>query len=119
MMNDYNYKNLNIKSIIITSMKHNLRTICMTMLLAGFALSSWGQDRNNQDGVAKVNVNTSAYDFVPGQVLVKFKASSPVTVNQAKGQFQAVSASTVNTLLTDLVSRRWKNCSLTKLQAEH
>jgi hypothetical protein len=73
----------------------------MTMLLAGFALSSWGQDRNNQDGVAKVNVNTSAYDFVPGQVLVKFKASSPVTVNQAKGQFQAVSASTVNTLLTE------------------
>jgi hypothetical protein len=73
----------------------------MTMLLAGFTLTSWGQDRNNQDGVAKVDANTSAYDFVPGQVLVKFKTSSPVSVQKVKGKFKAASISTVNSLLTE------------------
>jgi hypothetical protein len=82
-------------------MNRYLRTICMTMLLAGFTLTSWGQDRNNQDGVAKVDANTSAYDFVPGQVLVKFKTSSPVSVQKVKGKFKAASISTVNSLLTE------------------
>jgi hypothetical protein len=60
-----------------------------------------GQDRNNQDGVAKVNSNTAEYDFVPGQVLVKFKTSSPVSVQKVKGKFKAASVNKVNVLLTE------------------
>jgi hypothetical protein len=50
--------------------------------------------------VVKVNSNTATYDFVPGQLLVKFKTSSPVSVQKVKGKFKAASVSKVNLLLT-------------------
>lgn len=40
---------------------------------------------DNEDGVVKMNADRSRYDFVEGQVLVKFKDESPVKVSKARG----------------------------------
>jgi hypothetical protein len=82
-------------------MKHYLVRTCTTALLAVFALTSWAQSSDNQDEVVKLDANRAAYDYVPGQVLVKFKDANPVTVQNVKGKFKAASISRVNTLLTE------------------
>jgi hypothetical protein len=82
-------------------MKHYLVRTCTTALLAVFALTSWAQSSDNQDEVVKLDANRAAYDYVPGQVLVKFKDANPVTVQNVKGKFKAASISRVNALLTE------------------
>lgn len=59
-------------------MKYKNLILSVLMLMAG-TVSGWSQDRNNDDGVIKIDARTSRYNVVPGQVIVKFKDSSPVT----------------------------------------
>ena len=40
---------------------------------------------DNEDGVVKLNANQSKYDYVPGQVLVKFKDDNRVKVSKSRG----------------------------------
>lgn len=56
---------------------------------------------DNEDGVYKVDERMAQFNrFVPGQVLVKFKDESTITVLKAKGKFAAASVSSVNAVLT-------------------
>lgn len=56
---------------------------------------------DNEDGVYKVDSRMRWENFVPGQVLVKFKDESGISVQRVKGKFKAASVSSVNTVLRD------------------
>lgn len=83
-------------------MKHQLLTLIISLLLCMVAMPSLAQvvSDNNEDRVNKIDQRMAQFDeFVPGQVLVKFKDSSPVTVRKAKGRFQSASRSSVDAVL--------------------
>lgn len=82
-------------------MKHNRYLFGLALLVAG-ALPAFSQVSNdNEDGVYKVD-HRIARDFVPGQVLVKFKDASSVQVRRnAKGQFKTASLNSVDQLLKE------------------
>ena len=82
-------------------MKTNYRLIIGLLLLLGtMALPASAQVSNdNEDGVYKTDSRMRSEDFVPGQVLVKFKDSSPVNVRRAKGKFQSADRNTVDAVL--------------------
>ena len=83
-------------------MKHQLLTLIISLLLCMVAMPSLAQvvSDNNEDRVNKIDQRMAQFDeFVPGQVLVKFKDSSPVTVRKAKGRFQSTSRSSVDAVL--------------------
>lgn len=55
---------------------------------------------DNEDGVNRVDQSARANDFVPGQVLVKFKDDSSIQVQRtSRGQFRAASVNKVDQLL--------------------
>lgn len=57
---------------------------------------------NNEDEVYKVsNRLHSNMDFVPGEVLVKMKDASPITVRRVKSQFQATDNETFDAVLAE------------------
>lgn len=71
----------------------------MALLLGTMALPASAQVSNdNEDGVYKTDSRMRS-DFVPGQVLVKFKDSSPVNVRRAKGKFLSAGRNTVDAVL--------------------
>lgn len=82
-------------------MKHfNLIFVGMALLLGTMALPTSAQVSNdNEDGVYKTDSRMRSEEFVPGQVLVKFKDSSPVNVRRAKGKFQSADRNTVDAVL--------------------
>lgn len=83
-------------------MKHRLLTLVLSLLLCVVAMPTLAQvvSNNNEDEVNKIDQRMAQFDeFVPGQVLVKFKDSSPVTVRKAKGRFQSASRSSVDAVL--------------------
>ena len=55
---------------------------------------------DNEDQVNKIT-SPSLENYVPGQVLVKFKDSAPVNVRRAAGKFQSVDKSAVDAVLKD------------------
>ena len=72
----------------------------MALLLGTMALPASAQVSNdNEDGVYKTDSRMRSEDFVPGQVLVKFKDSSPVNVRRAKGKFLSADRNTVDAVL--------------------
>ena len=72
----------------------------MALLLGTMALPASAQVSNdNEDGVYKTDSRMRSEDYVPGQVLVKFKDSSPVNVRRAKGKFQSADRNTVDAVL--------------------
>ncbi len=80
-------------------MKPKRLIIGMALLLGTMALPASAQVSNdNEDGVYKTDSRMRS-DFVPGQVLVKFKDSSPVNVRRAKGKFQSAGRNTVDAVL--------------------
>ena len=82
-------------------MKTNRLLLGLALLVAG-ALPTLAQVSNdNEDGVYKVDERAGRNDFVPGQVLVKFKDESPVNVNKARGMFRSVSNNAVNAVLKE------------------
>ena len=56
---------------------------------------------DNEDEVYKIETQAGYNDFVPGQVLVKFKDESPVNVSRARGQFRSVNNGAVDTVLKE------------------
>ncbi len=80
-------------------MKQLFLTLGTMLLLCTTAMPAFSQvSDNNEDGVYKVD-QRFARDFVPGQVLVKFKDASPVNVRRAGGRYQSVDKSSVDAVL--------------------
>jgi len=79
-------------------MKYKNLILSVLMLMAG-TVSGWSQDRNNDDGVIKLDGGTNQYNAVPGQVIVKFKDSSPVTSAVLKRGAVVTSVSGVDKVL--------------------
>ena len=75
-------------------MKNALAAILIAMPLC--ALSQVSND--NEDQVFRVE-QESQQDYVPGEVLVKFKDSSPLVVKRSNGKLKSVSNSKVQNLL--------------------
>lgn len=69
------------------------------LLMVAAVMPAYSQVSNdNEDEVNKID-QQFAQEFVPGQVLVKFKDSSPVNVRRAKGKFQSADRNTVDAVL--------------------
>lgn len=83
--------------------KRYLLSIGITLMLGAIALPASAQVSNdNEDGVYKVDERMRDNNFVPGQVLVKFKDESSISVRRnAKGMFRAASISAVDKLLRE------------------
>ena len=54
---------------------------------------------NNEDGVYKISARHANLDFVPGEVLVKFRDDSPVTTRRAKGKYQSSDNASLDAVL--------------------
>lgn len=82
-------------------MKTNRYLIGFALLVAG-AMPAFSQvSNNNEDEVYKTN-QRFARDFVPGQVLVKFKDESSIRVQRnSEGRFRAASINSVDKLLKE------------------
>ena len=73
-----------------------------TLLLSATVMPSFAQVSNdNEDGVYKLDARAGQNDFVPGQVLVKFKDGSPVKVSRARGMFRSVDNREVDAVLKE------------------
>lgn len=78
----------------------------LMLLMAGHFCSMNAQVSNdNEEGVNKI-ISQGLDDYVPGQVLVKFKDSSPVNVRRAAGRFQSVDKETVNAVLKEFGTKK-------------
>lgn len=66
-------------------MTYNRYLLGLALLVAGTMPTFSQVSDDNEDGVVKMNADRSRYDFVEGQVLVKFKDESPVKVSKARG----------------------------------
>lgn len=79
------------------------RKVIIMCIVASFAMImplSAQVSNENEDEVYKVdNLTANRNQFVPGQVIVKFKDSTPVKVRSAAGRFISASSSNVNTIL--------------------
>ena len=82
-------------------MRHILLTFGMSLLLGVMTLPTQAQVVNddNEDGVVKLDANRSRYEYVEGQVLLKFKDEHRVQVNAARGRFRSTSADRVTQVL--------------------
>lgn len=83
-------------------MKHNRYLWGLALLVVG-TLPAFSQVSNdNEDGVYKIDGRFGAYDFEPGQVLVKFKDESTIQVrSNEKGKFRAANINSVDRLLRE------------------
>lgn len=83
-------------------MKQLYLTISIMLLLTAGVLPAFSQVSNdNEDEVYKIEARVVQNDFVPGQVLVKFKDDSPVNVRRARGQFRSVDNELVDGVLKE------------------
>ena len=65
-------------------------------------MSAFSQVSNdNEDEVYKIDEQAGKNDFVPGQVLVKFKDGNPVTVSKTRGMVRSVSNENVDAVLKE------------------
>lgn len=71
------------------------------LLLVSYSYNASAQVSNdNEDEVYKIDARASKNDFVPGQLLVKFKDGSDIQIRStAKGQFHEVSSNNIDQLL--------------------
>lgn len=56
---------------------------------------------DNEDEVYKIDARAGQNDFVPGQVLVKFKDGNPMNVSRARGKFRSAGNSAVDAVLKE------------------
>ena len=70
-------------------------------LLMAVSLTAKGQgvSNDNEDRVNKIDSRWAKNDFVPGQVLVKFKDCNRVTVRRAQGRFASTSVDKLTAVL--------------------
>lgn len=77
-----------------------MKYIMGIMLLTAVSLPIFSQVSNdNEDGVNKIDARWSKNDFVPGQVLVKFKDGDRVQVNRSRGRFASTNFNSVTNVL--------------------
>ena len=70
------------------------------VLLSAWAVPSFAQVSNdNEDRVNKIDTRFASQDFVPGQVLVKFKDANRVEVRRVQGRFASTSVDKVTEVL--------------------
>lgn len=83
--------------------RHYLLIVGISLMVGAMSQPTMAQVSNdNEDEVYKLDERARANDFVPGQVLVKFKDESSISVrHNAKGKFQSASISPVDKLLRD------------------
>lgn len=82
-------------------MKHNFSILVLSLLLGAMAMPAFSQVSNdNEDEVNKVD-QRFGQDFVPGQVLVKMKDSSPANVRRVKGKFKSAGISQLDAVLQE------------------
>ena len=90
---------MNINQFRFLSDSNNLLGV---LLLAGYTYHSNAQVSNdNEDEVYKIDARIGRNDFVPGQVLVKFKDESPMNVSRARGKFRSAGNSAVDAVLNE------------------
>lgn len=78
----------------------------LMLLMAGYTSNVSAQVSNdNEEAVNKIS-EQGLDNYVPGQVLVKFKDSSPVNVRRAAGKFQSVDKETVNAVLKEFGAKK-------------
>lgn len=81
-------------------MKTNRYLLGFALLVVGTMPAFSQVSNDNEDGVYKIDARLGS-DFVSGQVLVKFKDKSPVTVSKARGMFRSVNNSAVDAVLKE------------------
>lgn len=82
-------------------MKHKFSILTLSLLLGVMAMPAFSQVSNdNEDEVNKVDQHYGQ-DFVPGQVLVKMKDSSPANVRRVKGKFQSAGIGQLDAVLQE------------------
>lgn len=84
-------------------MKHrNLSILGLSLLLSAMVMPSFSQvvSNDNEDEVYKVD-QRSRQDYVPGQVLVKMKDSSPANVRKIQGKFKSAGISKLDAVLQE------------------
>ncbi|MCR5130121.1 MAG: S8 family serine peptidase [Prevotella sp.] len=79
------------------------RFLFSLVLLWAVAMPMFSQvvSNDNEDEVYKVNQQMASCDFVPGQVLVKFKDEHRVNIRRSKGKFMSVDRNAVNAVLAE------------------
>ena len=82
-------------------MKYNLFLFGWALLVVGTMPTFSQVSNDNEDEVYKIDARAGQNDFVPGQVLVKFKDESPVKVSKARGLFNSVNNSAVDAVLKE------------------
>jgi hypothetical protein len=82
-------------------MKHNRYLLGLALLVVGTMPAFSQVSSDNEDEVYKIDARAGRNDFVPGQVLVKFKDESPVNVRRVAGQFKSVDKKTVDNVLRE------------------
>ena len=80
-------------------MKKYLYIIGVAFWLMGSVTISAQVSNNNEDEVNKVDTRFAAHNYVPGQVLVKFKDENRVTIRRAAGKFASTSVDKVTEVL--------------------
>ena len=68
-------------------------------MAVGLAAKGQGVSNDNEDRVNKIDSRWAKNDYVPGQVLVKFKDSNRVTVRRAQGRFTSTSVDKLTAVL--------------------
>lgn len=82
-------------------MKHKFSILVLSLLLGAMAMPAFSQVSNdNEDEVNKVD-QRFGQDFVPGQVLVKMKDSSPANVRRVKGKFKSAGIGQLDAVLQE------------------
>lgn len=69
------------------------------LTLTALSLAAAAQSTNNDDGVVKLDTRFRYNDSRPGEVLVKFKDRTPITVQRVNGRFRAANVSSINKVL--------------------
>ena len=82
-------------------MKTNRYLLGLTLLVVGTMPSFSQVSNDNEDEVYKIDQRAGRNDFVPGQVLVKFKDENPVKVSKTRGLFSSVNNKAVDAILKE------------------
>ena len=94
-------------------MKKNIYIIGIALLTA-WSLPAFSQVSNdNEDEVNKIDTRFASQDFVPGQVLVKFKDENRIQIRRAQGRFASTSIDKV----TEVMKKYGVNDIIVKKQA--
>lgn len=95
----YTSEKFNLTNIFIIMKHKGLMKNALAAILIAMPLCALSQVSNdNEDQVFRVE-QESRQDYVPGEVLVKFKDSSPLVVKRSNGKLKSVSNSKVQNLL--------------------